>query len=300
MITAARIKSLKRIISKKLHVDIIEISFLGKGACSNIFSCKTRTGQLYCLKEERSDKFDTESNDIVKEARLIQFLNTQSIALIPEVTFILNKPRLYCYKYIQGKPLNTRWNSLSEKNKVSIMKSIGKYHAELYNKISIDEAGLAGVRKDESDFIHSISNILPKLKSIDKSNSQLYKKALWMQKSYRRVTDEHPVYGFLHGDLHQGNLLVNHGKLAGIVDFGKSAIGDIHKDFSHHARHYPEYIDVLIDSYKSHTGLKLSKDKIIFYAFLKDLEKLTYHIDKYATHKKNIEAKTSLYDTLLS
>jgi aminoglycoside phosphotransferase (APT) family kinase protein len=107
-----------------------------------------------------------------------------------------------------------------------------------------------------------------------------------------------PINSFLHGDLHKGNILINKSKLVGVIDFGKSIIGDIHKDFSHHMRHYPEYIDTIIKSYEINTGIKLSKDKIILYAFLKDMEKLIYHVDKYKTHKYKQEKNFAKADEL--
>jgi thiamine kinase-like enzyme len=179
------------------------------------------------------------------------------------------------------------------------MKNIGKYHAELYKKISTKKTSLIGIKNDFSDFNRQISDILNKLKKISK-NSKLYTNTIKMQRYYNMTKFVNPINSFLHGDLHKGNILINKSKLVGVIDFGKSIIGDIHKDFSHHMRHYPEYIDTIIKSYEINTGIKLSKDKIILYAFLKDMEKLIYHVDKYKTHKDKMEKKMDLYNNLFT
>jgi aminoglycoside phosphotransferase (APT) family kinase protein len=158
---------------------------------------------------------------------------------------------------------------------------------------------LIGIKRDNRDFDTLISNIIVRISKIDKTN-KLYTAVLKMQKYYKKAPQDRPTYGFLHGDLHKGNILVYESKLIGIVDLGKSIIGDIHKDFSHHMRHYPEYIDIIIESYENETGVKLSKNKIIFYAFLKDMEKLIYHLDKYEMHTKKMVKKVNLYNNLLT
>lgn len=288
----------KKNIYKQLNETVTEVSLLERGACNNIYLFKTITGKLYCLKEERFDKLDGETNDILTEAKLIEFLYNKSVIYTPKISFVLKKHKIYCYEYIKGETLDIKWDQIKEKERVLIMKNIGKYHAELHNKIPSKETLLIGIKNDDSDFNTHISGILNKLSKISK-NSKLYTDTLKMQESYNKSEFAGPINGFLHGDLHKGNLLINKNKLVGVVDFGKSTIGDIHKDFSHHMRHYPEYVDIIIKSYETETGIKLSKNKIIFYAFLKDMEKLIYHVDKYEAHKNKMERKIDLYNNLL-
>lgn len=299
MATKNKAEFYKNIVYKQLREKVAEFSLLEKGACNNIFLLKTESGKSYCLKEERPDKLDGEANNILTEADLIDLLHKKSVAYTPKILFVFKKHKVYCYEYIDGETLDSRWEYMTKKDRETIMKDIGKYHAELYNKISVEELSPLGIKKDVRDFDNYISDILCKLGEINKS-SELYKATLKMQQSYSKARFDNAINSFLHGDLHKGNLLVNKNKLAGVVDFGKSVIGDIHKDFSHHMRHYPEYIDIVIKSFENMTGINLSKNKIVFYAFLKDLEKLIYHLDKYKTHKEMLEKKIKTYNKLLS
>ncbi len=294
-----KIEFYKKNIYNQLNETVIEFSLLERGACNNIYLFKTITGKLYCLKEERFDKLDGEVNDILTEANLIEFLYNKSVIYTPKISFVLKKHKTYCYEYIKGETLDTKWDQITKEERMLIMKDIGKYHAELYNKIPAKETLLIGVKNDRDDFNTHISNTLNKLNKINK-NSKLYTNTLKMQESYKKTKFDDSIKCFLHGDLHKGNILINKNKLVGVVDFGKSTVGDVHKDFSHHMRHYPEYIDIVIKSYETETGTKLSKNKIIIYAFLKDMEKLIYHVDKYETHKNKMEKKFDLYNNLLS
>jgi aminoglycoside phosphotransferase (APT) family kinase protein len=53
--------------------------------------------------------------------------------------------------------------------------------------------------------------------------------AAWDEASQAPAWDGPPVW--IHGDLHAGNLLVDHGHLSAVIDFGGLAIGDPACDF---------------------------------------------------------------------
>lgn len=126
------------------------------------------------------------------------------------------------YKYLPGKSLNLM--ELNNQEKEQLAYDLAKFLKELYNikNIPILKPGTHNFYRGEhisvykEDFIKQISQLTDILNT--KQASKLFNDACTTK------WNKDPVW--IHGDLAIGNILIDQGKLSGIIDFGCSATGD--------------------------------------------------------------------------
>jgi len=299
MITQKDLEKVKESIETKLpNEKVVNISYLGRGACNNLYYCKTNSGE-YSIKQERLDKLDEEKNNLELEHNILKIFNDRSLNFIPKVIYYDPKSKSICYKYIQGNLLNEVWPNLSEKQRNDIMAELGELHYKIHSSISVKEAQRLGLKVHDTSIKEELAQykkiIEEKIVESDRLH-ELFKK---IEESLNNLSANEPAYGIIHGDLHQGNILIKNEHLSGVVDFGDCVVGDIERDFSHYARHYPEHLDDLINAYEKSSGIKLNKEKILMYGLLTDIEKIVYHVNKYGSGVERLFQKLDIYSKIL-
>lgn len=300
MITKDELISLKESIKENLEKRVIELTYLDRGACNNLYYFKTDDGNEYSIKQERRDKLDNEKNNPILEAKILRLLKKKNIPFIPEIIFFNKKTKLICYKYISGIPLESIWTTLTKKKKENIMSELGKLHALIHLTASIQESVKTGISLDNNSVEFVLAKFKKNIKQTHKKTSALYKIISKVDNYYIQNKPTQIFNGLLHGDLHHGNIIINKGKLSGVVDFGKSKFGDIHRDFSHYARHYPNYLDAIIKSYEKYSIYKLNKNIILLWGLLTDIEKVIYHAIKLTSGEQGLLKKMNSYEKLLN
>ncbi len=294
MINKESLDSLKKIIEDNLHQKVEELTYLGRGACNNIYYCKTSSNK-YSIKQERNEKLDIEKNDLYLESQILKLLELKEIDSIPRIIFEINNPKLFCYEYIEGTPLDEKWSLLSNKERSCIMAQLGKFHALLHLSLSDNEVNSLDILKNTNNISSEISKFRNILDNTTHKNDSLFNILSIIEKQYEGIEDTEIITGLLHGDLHRGNALVHNGQLSGVVDFGNCEFGDINRDFSHYARHYLNCLDEVINAYNTNSVFKLNKKRIIIYGMLKDIEKITYHLNKFNMGKQKYVNKIDNY-----
>lgn len=277
---------------------VVEISYLGRGACNNLYYCRTNLGE-YSIKQERLDKLDEEKNNLELEYKILKIFNDRGLNFTPEVLYYDSKSKSICYKYIQGDLLNEAWPNLSEDQRKSVMTELGELHHKIHSSISIKEAQRLGLKVHDVSIKEELAQYKKIIKEKIVESDRLHELFKKTEEFLSSLSDSEPIQSIIHGDLHQGNILIKDRRLSGVVDFGDCVVGDIERDFSHYARHYPEYLDDLINSYEKSSGIKLKKEKILLYGLLTDIEKIVYHVNKYGSGVERLFQKLDMYSKIL-
>ncbi len=279
---------LKEIIQNMLNDDIEDFSVKGNGMCNNAYYIKTKKGDEYLVKEERVNKEVEEENDLLIEARVIKTLNgINPSLLIPQIIFISEIPKMYCYKYIEGKTMRSVWSELTEEKRKTICELLGKFHYDFGKLLSQEEVKKIGMQVDvstklEDGVVDKVNKFL-----IDK---KLPKKYIELAKDARNMfnsVSELAIFGFCHNDSHHENIIINNnGEFASVIDFGDTGWRDIYNEFTRYAQDYPDYFEIILKVYEDLSGNKLSRKRLLSLTILYSIGSIQ---KKY--HKGNKELK---------
>jgi len=256
-------------IQTLLGKKISQFTLRGKGACNNAYSVETHEGDKYIVKQERDIKEFQPQNDLSVEADVAQRLYKLSLTVaIPHVVFVSESPKMYCYEYIAGDMMREVWASLSEEEKVSICRDLGRFHAEIGKRFTKQMAYESRIKIDESPEVHpEVSqeyNELILSPDVPEEFKMLAKEARLIFEG----TMGDVVFQFIHNDSHHENIIVKDNKISGIIDFGNAEWGEIAKEFSRYIRDYPDYFKYIVSSYEQESGNKLSYKRLVSNALL--------------------------------
>lgn len=299
MLDTNKIYLLSELVKKELGQDLKELNFLGRGACNNLYYCKLQNLQELVIKEERYDKLDYEINDLTIEAKIVNALNHRGVVKIPKIQFINEKYKIYSYKYLRGTTLDSQMSKFSEQEFETLIDDLCKFHAKLHSVVlKKDCPEITTV--DSSQFFHDASTKLSNLLETCDENEEIYSLLKQVKNQLEVHSHIRTKTALIQGDAHPGNIIVDNNKFVGIIDFGKCEVADIHIDFSHYIRAFPEYTDKIIESYWKYTKYRLSKDRLLLFAVILDISKTTYHIDRLIAGKVRVENNIRKLNKLLA
>lgn len=299
MFDTNKVNLLKEVVKKELGQDLKELHFLGRGACNNLYYCKFQNLQELVIKEERPDKLDNEINDLMTEAKIVKALNYNGMKKVPNIQFINEKYKIYAYKYLQTTTLDSQISNFSKQEFETLIDDLCKFHAQLHSIVlKKDHPGITTV--DMGQFFRNASTKLSSLERTCESGERIY----LLLKQVKNQLEEHlhirTKTALIQGDAHPGNIIVDNNRLVSIIDFGKCQVADIHIDFSHYIRAFPEYTDKIIECYWKYTKYRLSKDRLLLFAIILDISKTTYHIDRLVVGKVRIEKNIKKLNKLMA
>ena len=163
--------------------------------------------------------------------QLLNSFSKNSPLKVPKYDFIGKSMVFGGYKLIEGRELTkTAFGKLSKLQKKSCAKKLGEFLTALHN-FPISEAKKIGLKDDwplseekkeyekRKKFIFS---------ALSKNECDFVKE--FVNKYFNMKIP--PKLTVLHNDFSDDHILVNNGKISGVIDFGDSSLGDPAKDFA--------------------------------------------------------------------
>ncbi len=291
---------LKAKIQEFLKEKITQFVLKGSGACNNAYYIETREGGKYIVKQEREVKEFQPQNSLMVEATVAQELHHLELSLpIPRVVFVSEKPSMYGYEYMEGTMLKPLWESLSESERIDICQRLGRFHAEIGEKVTKEKSRELGIKIDESSKLHP--EVAKEYKELMEANDvpERFKQLAEKAKQIFDTTQNNLVFQFLHNDAHHENILIKDKKISGIIDFGNAEYGEIAKEFSRYIRDFPDYFKYIISSYEAESGHKLSYGRLVSNAFLSGFIDIVEDYRKRGIDRIQAEKMISEYERLI-
>lgn len=287
-------------IEKLIGEQITEFSLKASGAVNHAYYVETVSGRKYIVKQERVDRELQPQNTLLIEAGVIQRLGELGLSLpVPRVTFISQDPVMYGYEYITGEQLIDVWPSLAEEKRIDICRALGRFHAELGQKVTQQMAEGWGVKINPSADLHPEvrSEYAEILASSDVPAS--WKSLAERAKSVFDTTLDDTVFQFLHNDAHHENILVKNTKIVGIIDFGESEYGEIAKEFSRYIRDFLGHFQHIVAGYEEQSGHQLSRVRLLTNSLLSGLMENVEDYRKGGEDRARAELAIQTYKELL-
>lgn len=266
---------LKATLREILGEDIASYWLFPMGDCNDASIVETMDGKKSIIKMKKSVQSFVPQNSILVEAKVAQLLASLNLRLpVPRVTALSEKHNAYAYDYIPGVPLRTVWQKMTEERRIKICKCLGKFHAEIATKVTVDAARNCGVLINASTGLH------PEVETAFHeiiSNQTVPKGVRALALHAREMFDDthaHVFFHFLHNDAHHENVLVDEEEIAGVIDFGESEYGEVAKEFSRYIRDFPAHFEHIVTAYERSSGNKLSRERLVSNAFLSGLPEI--------------------------
>jgi Ser/Thr protein kinase RdoA (MazF antagonist) len=293
---------LKIKIEEILGKQINHFSLKGKGDCNYAYYLETFDGEKYIVKVEREYKETEDQNDLVVEGNIIRQLhNAKPTTPVPHVVVVSENPKLYIYEYIEGDLMRGVWDSLSEEEKIDICRSLGRFHAEIGQKLTKDICQESGVDISDSTglrpkIIEDEYNRLIQDASLPEEFISLVKKA----KQIFDGTADNLVFQFIHNDGHPENILIKNKEISGVIDFGDAEYGEVAKEFSRYLRDLPDHFSHIVSSYEEVSGNKLSLSRIVSNSLISGFPEIAEDYHKGGEGRIKSEKMIGFYRELLA
>ncbi len=292
---------LKETIQGYLGKEITKFTLKGKGACNYAYYIETQDGARYIVKREREDAEASIQNNLLVEASVAQQFYRLGLSIpTPRVVFVSEQPRMYGYEYIEGEMMRGIWKDLSEEQRIDICRNLGRFHAELGQKVTKQLAQKLGVQINESTDLHP--EVLKEYTELVMSEDvpETFKILARRARKVFEDTRDRPIFQFLHNDAHHENILIQDARISGIIDYDDAEYGEITKEFSRYIRDYPAYFPYIVAAYEEASGNKLSYQHLISNAFLSGFDDIVEDYRKGGIDKANAEKMVSDYEKLMS
>lgn len=260
---------IKSQIQKILGDEIIEFSLKGKGACNNAYYIETLKGNKYIVKQERDHKESQPQNDLIVEASVMQRLSAMPLAIpLPKIVFVSEAAKMFGYEYIDGDTMREVWCTLTEQEKVSVCRTLGRFHSEIGRLFTKEMAQVSGLKIDLSPDVHP--EVTDEYKHILSSDDipEAFKILAKEAQAVLDTTQQDIIFQFIHNDAHHENMIIKDKMIVGIIDFGNAEYGDITKEFSRYIRDYPNHFQYIISAYQENSGHTLSYKRLVCYSLI--------------------------------
>ena len=266
-------------LEQEIGVKVSEIKLFGKGMCNYVYLVTLVNGNQLIIKQERKDKETEEQNNIIIEAKIIKYLKNKIKSLqIPNIRFYNDHLGLYCYDFISGNTMKNEWLYMSEEERVSLCKNLGKFHARFHNSCQAEEVKNLGLIMNQSSEMEA--NLLIHLEHLLKNKKLPNNLSYLLEKAIKvfNTTKNEAIFRLIHNDIHHENILVEKSNISAIIDFGDTEFGDIRKEFHRYLLDYPKYFDYILAEYQNNVSFKVSKDRILSYTILLLAWKIDYKL----------------------
>ncbi|MES2223439.1 MAG: aminoglycoside phosphotransferase family protein [Patescibacteria group bacterium] len=287
-------------ISHLLNKEITSLTLKGKGSVNNAYYIETSDGGKYIVKQERDIKEFEPENDLMKEAKIIEFLYDNNLGVsIPKVIFKSDSPQMYCYEYIEGEMLIQVWPTLSEEERISVCENLGIFHARIGKAITKSEAQTLGMKIDDSTGLHPEVEKEYLILLEDSEVPEEYKSLAKHTKEIFDTTLEDVIFQCVHNDAHHENILIKDKRISGIIDFGNTEYGEVAREFSRYIRDFPDHFEYIVLSYEKESGNTLLRKRLISNAFLSGFAEIIEDYKKGNLNREKAEKMVEKYKKLL-
>ncbi len=291
---------MQKTIENLIKQNIFNFKLKGKGAVNNAYYFELENGLKYIVKQELDIKEFEPENDLITEAKIIDYLNKKGIfTSIPKILFISEIDKIYCYEYIEGNTLKDIWTDLPETERINILNDLGKFHAEIGKVFDKKDIESVGIKIDDSIDMHPESQKeyleLIEDKDIPEHYINLVKKA-------RDVLDndnQNIYFQLLHNDAHHENIIIDNKNISGYIDFGNAQFGEITKEFSRYIRDFPNHFQYIVESYEKESGNNLSMNRLVAYSLLSGFIDIVEDYKKGGVFREKADRMMEGYKVLL-
>jgi len=187
---------------------------------------------------------------MIKDCAFCQFLHDKVSIPIPDMKLKQNKNRPFSvHTKIKGVSLLSQMENLSASEECAILKDLSVFLSQLH-AIPLNTL--------QDEIKESLSDFLDNLAIVHKGDYNFaYHTPL------REMEKEPLNLAIVHGDFHPGNVLINDGRVSGIIDFAFASISDKHADLGRFfGRSNPLLAGALIESYQNQTKTTCDLKKI--------------------------------------
>ena len=154
---------------------------------------------------------------MVKDCIFCQFLHGKVSLNIPNMQLKMNKNRPFSmHQKIKGTSLLSQMDNLSFSQQSNIVRELSIFLKELH-ALPIDTM--------PKDIKETLGEFLDCLASVHEGDYDFaYHDVL------RKMENQSHNLRIVHGDFHPGNILIDEGRVSGIIDFSFASISDVHAD----------------------------------------------------------------------
>jgi len=187
---------------------------------------------------------------------------------------------MYCYEYVEGKMMINAWKDLSEQERISLCEELGKFHAEFENALSKEEIQALGLEIDTSTDLHKQTKEEIEIFLNDTQIPEKYKIIIKQVCGVFEKNKTEASFGLCHNDSHHENIIIHKGKLACVIDFGDTEYGNIYNEFTRYVQDYPNYFEIIVETYEKLSNKKLSRTRLITQTVLNAVDDIRSDYDK--------------------
>ena len=177
---------------------------------------------------------------MIKDCTFCHFLKGKVSLPIPEMSLKMDKERPFSvHKKIKGNSLTSQIEKLSALEQAKIIDDLAQFLAELH---ALPTASMP------KEIEETLGHFLAGLSSVHKGNYDLHRHDSLC------VMEKGTDLSIVHGDFHPSNILIDEGKVSGIIDFSFASISDKCADLGRFwGRSNATLGQALVDSYQSKT-----------------------------------------------
>ncbi len=207
------------------------------------------------------------------EIKVLEFIHGKLDINTPHVTHKCSNNTFIGYDKIVGHvPTVDNFNSMQPQDKQKLLDSLTDFLDSLHKLVDVNVAKSLGVKQDPSEVY--VSNI--------EVNFPLFSDdAKFTADKILNDKDKFPIEPdfaqFIYNDLDFGNIVFDdNNALIGIIDFGFTAIGDVHREFHHLHNRCPDLVQGFINNYEVRTNKKICPKRV---AWLSEVDTFNYSIN---------------------
>jgi|GEM_PF-194841 len=225
-------ENFEEIINKFMKEEVISISQIPTGWTNLVFEVESESGNKFF----RFPRNDFWAKMIVKDCCFCQFVLGKTSFKTPEMVLFYDDGRPFSvHSKIDGDTLSTCASNLNESSIKNISEDIVKFICELHQLSQADM--LFECQVSVFDFLKELAEL--HFGDINSFDVELF------SKHDTKMT-------LAHGDLNPGNLIIENGRVVGILDFCFAGYGNPYIDLSRIIGRLPSnYKDVLEKSYEN-------------------------------------------------
>ena len=187
---------------------------------------------------------------MIKDCTFCHFLKGKVSIPIPDMQLKANKNRPFSvHKKIKGNSLTSQMDRLSSSEQMGIIDDLSQFLIELH---SLPATNMP------TDIRESLADFLVGLATVHNGNYDLTK-----HNSLRVIEKQTQMPTIIHGDFHPGNVLIDNGRVSGIIDFSFASVSDKHADLGRFCgRSNSALGEALVESYQAKTHTICDPKKI--------------------------------------
>ena len=187
---------------------------------------------------------------MVKDCTFCNFLQGKVSLPIPQMKLKMHHNRPFSvHKKIKGSSLTSQLDKLTPSEQVSIIEDLSQFLMELH---ALPASSMpTEIKESLGDFLAGLATVHMGNYDLTKHNSLL------------SMEEQTQIPSIVHGDFHPGNVLVDNGRVSGIIDFSFASVSNKHSDLGRFmGRSNPTLGGALIESYQAKTHTPCDPQKI--------------------------------------